>query len=260
MELKYFEHKDQQMALEELKRVIYFTKEVEFVCTEIEEKLKVPDLLGKTVKVTEKQFPEVYKILVKQAKIAEIEIPDTFVYEDFYYGVESKGTTKPWIEISAKTIQDLKSEEIEFLISREMYNIKNGITYYRSIFEQLIKVIESGSWIVGVDTLIKTMKLKMCHWNRLTHFSADCYGYLMNKNIVICINSILKLVLNSTYLSEEIDIFSYIEQASEINLLDDIVYNYTKLDEMVPYGPYRVNNLIGYASSKNGILAIKNMK
>ena len=82
----------------------------------------------------------------------------------------------------------------------------------------------------------------------------------MNKNIVICINSILKLVLNSTYLSEEIDIFSYIEQASEINLLDDIVYNYTKLDEMVPYGPYRVNNLIGYASSKNGILAIKNMK
>ena len=174
-----------------------FTKEVEFVCTEIEEKLKVPDLLGKTVKVTEKQFPEVYKILVKQAKIAEIEIPDTFVYEDFYYGVESKGTTKPWIEISAKTIQDLKSEEIEFLISREMYNIKNGITYYRSIFEQLIKVIESGSWIVGVDTLIKTMKLKMCHWNRLTHFSADCYGYLMNKNIVICINSILKLVLNT---------------------------------------------------------------
>ena len=34
MELKYFEHEDQQMALEELKRVMYFTKEVEFVCTE----------------------------------------------------------------------------------------------------------------------------------------------------------------------------------------------------------------------------------
>ena len=72
MELKYFEHEDQQMALEELKRVMYFTKEVEFVCTEIEEKLKVPDLLGKTVKV---KYNGTYSITIpKQKKGTEIQL------------------------------------------------------------------------------------------------------------------------------------------------------------------------------------------
>ena len=43
---------------------------------------------------------------------------------------------------------------------------------------------------------------------------------------------------------------------SEINRLNDMEYEYTKLDERIPYGPYRVKNLIAYASSENGMKVI----
>ena len=43
---------------------------------------------------------------------------------------------------------------------------------------------------------------------------------------------------------------AFIKQASAINKMDDIVSNYTKSDETMPYAPYRVECLLAYAVSK----------
>lgn len=259
MDREIYRHISEAKAFEEFKKVVCLEEELEVICNDIENKMKVPDLLGKTVRASQKQFPDLYKILIKQAQFMGINTPELFIYEDFHYGVQSKGTNTPWIEISAKTVQDLSIDEIEFLIAREMYNIKYEVTYYNSIFDELIKIVDNVNFIIGVDTLIDSMKVKICQWNRLCNYSADCYGYLRSKNIKVCIDSIIKLILNSVYLAEQVDIKSYIEEAAAINKLDDIVYDYTKLDEMVPYGPHRVKNIISYASSKRGIEAIKNV-
>ncbi|WP_343346240.1 M48 family metallopeptidase [Terrisporobacter petrolearius] len=256
MDIKYFRHYDEEYAFNELKKVLSFNEELESLCVNIEEKLKYPDLLGKTVRASENQFTQIYRILERQAQLANIEVPDLFIYEEFHYGVQSKGTTKPWIEISAKTVQDFSDDEIEFLIAREIYNIKNKVTYYNGIFEELLKILSNGSFLIGVDTLIDTIKIKMYQWSRLTNYSADNYGYLNSKNIKVCIHSILSLVLNSVYLSKNVYIASYIKEAQKINELDGIVYDYTKLDEMVPYAPHRIKNIISYASSDRGMKAI----
>lgn len=256
MDIKYFRHFEEEYAFNELKKVLNFNEELESLCVNIEEKLKYPDLLGKTVRASKEQFTPIYIILEKKAKLANIEIPELFIYEEFHYGVQSKGTTKPWIEISAKTIRDFEDEEIEFLIAREIYNIKNKVTYYNGIFEELLKILSNGSFIIGVDALIDSIKIKMYQWSRLTNYSADNYGYLNSKNIRVCIQSILSLVLNSVYLSKNVDIASYMNEAKKINELDGIVYDYTKLDEMVPYAPHRIKNIISYASSDRGMQAI----
>ena len=36
----------------------------------------------------------------------DIDNPTVYVYEDYYYGAESYGISRYWIELSAKTIQD----------------------------------------------------------------------------------------------------------------------------------------------------------
>lgn len=258
MDRDMYRHISEAGAFEEVKKVIRLEKEIESICNEIENKLKAPDLLGKTIRVTNKQFTNLYKMLIKQSEYMGIPVPNLFVYEDFYYGIQSKGTNEPWIEISAKTVQDLSNDEIEFLLAREMYNIKYMVTYYNSIFEELLKIVDNANFIIGVDALIDTIKIKIYQWDRLCNYSADCYGYLKSKNIKVCINAIIKLILNNTYLAEQVNIKSYIDEARAINNLDDLVYDYSKLDEMVPYGPHRIKNIIAYASSTRGIEAIKN--
>lgn len=67
------------------------------------------------------------------------------------------------------------------------------------------------------------------------------------------VDAILKMVLNSVMLAEQVDVKEFISQASEINRLDDMVLNYTKADEFVPYAPHRIQNLLAYAVSEHGM-------
>lgn len=100
------------------------------------------------------------------------------------------------------------------------------------------------------------MNLRKCqschfyHWYRLANFSADNYGNLMCGSLKTAVETILKLVLNSVMLAEQVDIKEFIGQASEINKLDDTVYNYTKADESAPYAPHRMQSLLAYAVSE----------
>lgn len=70
------------------------------------------------------------------------------------------------------------------------------------------------------------------------------------------VDAVLKMVLNSVMLAEQVDVKEFISQASEINRLDDMVLNYTKADESVPYAPHRIQNLLAYVVSERGISLI----
>ena len=69
------------------------------------------------------------------------------------------------------------------------------------------------------------------------------------------VDAILKMVLNSVMLAEQVDVKEFISQASEINRLDDMISSYTKSDESVPYAPHRIQNLLAYVVSDRGMKA-----
>jgi hypothetical protein len=235
---------------------VAFQKSVESVYDEIDFKIKLPDFLGKTVKVTQKQFPEVYRIVSELSADMNIESPTVYVYEDYYYGAESYGISHYWIELSAKTIQDFSEAELRFLIAREIYKIADGVTKQKTMMEERFKVIRQ----TAPNEIEEMSKLSFYHWYRFTNFSADNFGYLMCGSMKTAVQTILKLVLNSVMLSEQVDIKEFIGQASEINRLDDTVYNYTKADESAPYAPHRIQSLLAYAVSDRGMRAGKELK
>lgn len=249
MNREKFIHTNQDKAFERYKDGVSFQKDIETHYEEIEYKMKQADFLGKTVKVTEKQFSEVYKLLKELSAKANIDIPDVYVFEDYYYGVESFGISKPWIEISAKTIQDFTNEELKFVLAREFYKIADGVTRQKTMMEQRFKNIRQLA-PVAPNEVEQIAKISFYHWYRLVNYSADNYGYLMCKSVKSSVSAILMMVLNSRMLSEQVDIKEFIGQASEINKLDDTVYRYTKADEAIPYAPHRIQNLLAYAVSK----------
>ena len=112
---------------------------------------------------------------------------------------------------------------------------------------------------VAPNQLEQVSKLGFYHWYRLANYSADNYGYLVCGSVKSAVNAILKMVLNSVMLAEQVDVREFIRQASEINSLDDTVSNYTKADESVPYAPHRIQNLLAYAVSERGILSKENI-
>ena len=122
------------------------------------------------------------------------------------------------------------------------------------MMEQRFKVIRQ----MAPNELEQVSKLSFYHWYRLANYSADNYGYLMCENIKSSMSAILMMVLNSKMLVEQVDIKEFIRQASEINKLDDMIYNHTKADESVPYDPHIIQKLLAYEVSESGICARTN--
>ena len=242
-------HNKQDEAFEQYRNGVMFQESIETVYEEIDYKMKQPDFLGKTVRVTQKQFPEVYQIVKDLSVKEQIEQPEVYVYEDYYYGAESYGISQPWIELSAKTIQDFTREELIFVLAREIYMIADGVTKQKTMMEERFKVIRQ----MATNELEQVSKLSFYHWYRLVNYSADNYGYLMCGSIKSSINAILMMVLNSKMLVEQVNIKEFIGQASEINKLDDMVFKHTKADESIPYAPHRIQNLLAYAVSERGM-------
>lgn len=249
-------HPFEDIAFKDMMNTVAFDEEIMFYYKNYTEKIRKPDLIGKTVKVTNNQFKDIYVIISKIADMNEMEIPDTYIYEDFYYGVESKGADKPWIEISAKTITDLSKPELTFLIAREMCDINLKHTYYFTLINETMQALNHSS-ILGSDTLKRYWNAIMCRWSRIAYYTADCFGYTVCKDLSAAIGAIKKLILNNCYLADNMNLQQYIKQSEEINMLDDDMSNFTKHDELVPYGPVRIKNLIEYASSDKGIKSVK---
>lgn len=243
-----FIHSKEESFFETLKEKLLFKKEIEDYYINFIEKKSIPDLLGKTVKITNNQFSKVYRIIEDLCVALKLEEVSAYVYEDFYYGVESKGISRPWLEISAKTIEDFSEEELKFLIGKELYNIKFKNTYYSLLMTRCIENFKMIK-LPGSDITQEGFKFALYKWHRVINFSSDNFGYIASGSLKASINSILLTILNNKTLVKNINIGEYIKQASEIGNLDDQVYNNTKLDELMPYGPYRVKNLIAYAAS-----------
>ena len=112
MDRECYVHKGQDEAFRQYQDGVLFQEDIEKVYEEIDYRFRVPDLLGKTVRVSERQFPEVYQILHKVLLDAGTGDVPVYVYEDYYYGAESYGIEHPWIELSAKTIQDFTDSEL----------------------------------------------------------------------------------------------------------------------------------------------------
>ena len=244
-------HKGQNEAFEQYRDGVMFQEDIEKVYEEIDYKVKQPDFLGKTVKVTAKQFPQVYHMIQELCTYEQMECPVVYVYEDYYYGAESYGINSYWIELSAKTIQDFSEDELKFVLAREIYKISDGVTRQKTMMEERFKMIRQ----LAPNELEQVSKMSFYHWYRLANYSADNYGYLMCGSIKSSVDAILMMVLNSRMLAGQVDVKEFIGQASEINKLDDMVFNYTKADESVPYAPHRIQSLMAYAVSERGMKA-----
>ena len=249
MDRKNYVHPLQDVAYEKYKEGISFQKDIENTYDNTEYKVRQPDLLGKTVRVTEKQFRKVWEIMKDLYRHERGSPIPVYVYEEYFYGAESYGISNPWIEISAKTITDFSDEEIKFVLAREVYKISDGITKQKTMMEERFKYIRT----LAPNEMEEISKVSFYHWYRLANYTADNYGYLSCGSIKASVNAVLKMVLNSITLADQVDIKEFIGQASEINKLDDVTCNHTKADEPVPYAPHSIQNLLAYAESERGM-------
>lgn len=161
---------------------------------------------------------------------------------------------------------DEKIVIMQFLISRQMAHVHSRHLTIEVLMEQSLDLsqvlhsmpgIKRANAVGGIAAFQKTLELVAARWSRLGNYSADACGYLVCGDLEVSVRTILKTIFNSTILANNLDLKEYISQADSIDALDGIISSYSERDEMVPYGPYRIKELIRYASSRRGKEALR---
>ena len=231
-----------------------------------EEETLVPDLIGKSLEVNDFQMRELYGLVKDISTKLEMPVPSVYVFEGRYCDVNAEGYTKPWIQISTKTLEDFEDDELEYSIARQLVHIRLGHMKYEILCEQFSKSISIASQLGGsivnfipggsvasseaFEVYAARFKLIASQWSRVSEYTADrCALALCDWNIKSAVSAIKKQILNSRKLSDEMKLQSYLNQTESILRMNTPVAKYSILDEQYPYGPFRIKELISFAST-----------
>ena len=229
---------------------------------EISEPMAVPDLLGKSVKASSRQFAGVYWLASQICAHLKIDVPDIYIYEGYQYLIDSNGCFTPRLEISARMVRDFSEPEFTHCLAKELTHIALGHIRTEVLTERMQEAIQTLASLPIVNTLnivggprfyTMALRVKAFRWFREAIFTAENFATAYTGNVKASVTSTLLQVFNDRRVVGEIDIAEFCDQVGLIEMIEGAAATYTKMDEVIPYAPYRVGNILQYASSGRGI-------
>lgn len=200
------------------------------------------ELLGKSVEVTRRQFPNLYETVVDCAERLDIAPPAVYVSQSKALNAGTYGTdTEAFIVLNSGLIDRFEREELEFVIGHECGHLQNNHVVYATAAEFLAQGV--GSF---VRWAVAPAKVALSAWSRRGEITCDRSGLLCCRDAEVAYRAIMKLAVGSDELMEEIDIDEYMNQ------LDDLQSGFGRFREYLedhPYLPKRVEALRLFADS-----------
>jgi len=239
-----YEHPADRAALNALKKMKPFNMLVRMVI----DKLMVPwmnaQYLGSGVKVTHKQFPELYKLEIEAAKtLAVPRLPKMYVVYSPYMNAFTIGTNEdPVIVLFSAIIDEMSEDELKAVIGHEMGHIKSNHVLYHTVGQILGSVATSAlSGIPFANYLTGGVRIALLAWMRKSEYTADRAALLVSGNLEAVRNALIKLQLGSRKLFDKLDMEEYMEQLQELD--EEKIGKWSELFLTHPFGVRRVENL-----------------
>lgn len=231
---------------------------------EVEEEGAYPDLYGKSILLDATQFPDVYRIIQDVSNTLKIKAPQCFVYDSYKYLIDSEGISKPRLEISARMLNDFSENELKHVISKEIYHIKAGHIKYEVLTDKMLDLLDTIPNLPGVNLINKFggsiafdatgfhFRNIAFNWFKYACFSAENFAISYTGDIKSSIISTLLTIFNERKLAEAINISSYLSQIGKIESCMGPAATIEMINEVIPYGPYRILNMLRFVQSENG--------
>ncbi len=125
-------------------------------------------LLGGGLRIHAEQFGHVHAVVDECARMMRMPTPHVFIRDDPFVPVVAIGIGDPYaIVISAQYVEHFQTDELSFLIGRELGHIASGHTRYTSLLssngrENGVIAIAFGAWLRKIDYTADRIGLLCC--------------------------------------------------------------------------------------------------
>ena len=218
LEHSQYEHPFDKAALEKLESIPLLTRCFKWITTHTVERIYTIQYTGSNLKVTKKNYPQIYQYLEDACKILDLKnIPELYIEWNYNINASTVGAENPIIILNSGLIDLCTDEEIMFIIGHEVGHIKSNHMLYH-MMAQVVNIF-LGS-LPLIDNLAYFFQYSLYFWNRMSEFTADRAGLLCCQNPEAMIRAFMKMAGLPLNQFDNIKTETFIQQARDFKMLD----------------------------------------
>jgi Zn-dependent protease with chaperone function len=216
-----WEHPADRGALVALRKLKGFDTVLKAVSGLIRERAVRLQLLGDAIKVDERQFATLHRLLVEVGTTLDVAtVPELYVTADPYYNAMTIGIDRPTIVVNSSLVELLDEEEMRFLLGHELGHAISGHALYRTLLLRLVGLSGAITSIplggLGIRVIIAALR----EWSRKSELSADRAGLLATQDPSSAYRTHMKLASGGHL--DQLDTASFFEQGQEFDESGDM--------------------------------------
>jgi hypothetical protein len=200
------------------------------------------DMLGHSVKVTRRQFPELHDTTAECARRLGIPMPTVYVTQSPEINASTFGTDdEAFIVLNSALVDMFDPAELHFVIGHECGHLHNNHVVYHTAANSLARGLG-----IYIKWAVAPAALALNAWSRRGEITCDRAGLICCLDEKAAINAMLKLAVGSTTLFEKMDLDEYMQQAAS---LKEGLGRFQEYFKSHPYLPKRIQSLQLFAQS-----------
>jgi len=203
-----YEHSLDKVTLDALRKIPIMPKLIELVQGPTSMARRYA-MLGSDLRITERQFPSLYKIFRKACEVLEVPEPLLYVSTAPELNAYTACADQPIIKIYSYLLDILEEDEIMFVLGHELAHIKSRHLVYTVLGELIstgvLRLI--ASTIPGLSVVYTPAEISLNYafyqWMRASEYTCDRGGFLACQNFEASCRALMKLAgYSKTYANE----------------------------------------------------------
>jgi Zn-dependent protease with chaperone function len=201
------------------------------------------ELLGTAVKVSRRQYPRLYDMVVECAHTLDVAPPTVYVSKHSELNAGTYGTeTEAFIVLNAGIVEHFDDEELRFVLGHECGHLQNNHVVYHTAAQFLAQGVASF-----VRWAVAPAQVALNSWSRRGEITCDRAGLMCAQDLETAIGTMMKIAVGTSTLLDDLDVDAYMAQ------LEDLQEGFGRVKEYFqehPYIPKRVKALRLFAESE----------
>lgn len=202
-------------------------------------KLQQRAAFGTMVRVSPRQFPELYELAAKASeRLSHPQVP-VYVKRSSEMNIYTIGLwQQPIIVLTSSLFDQMEPGNLQFFIGREIGHVAAGHIWLRTLLKPL------GADVPVFGKLLNSVVFG--DWINRTEFTADRAGFIACRSLTTAVSTMLKFGIG-VRLFEKLDIKEFLDQINEVR---NVRGHLTEIVAEQPYLTQRVRSLVRFSLSE----------
>ncbi|GGF50148.1 Zn-dependent protease [Marmoricola endophyticus] len=247
-----WEHPADRGALIAMRRLRGFDTILRALSSMVHERGVRLELLGSAVRVDERQFGRLHRLLVEACTTLDApSVPAMYVVADPYLNARTLGLDRPSIVVNSALVDLLSEEELRFVIGHELGHALSGHAVYQTMLEWILSLSGLLSAIPVGGIAFRVIQSALLEWSRKAELSADRAGLLATQDPQTAFRVHMQLASGGHL--EDLDTTSFFAQGASYDADGDLRESFLKVtmlaEQTHPFAVIRATELRRWVES-----------